>query len=104
MSQRLEQLMSLYEAEPSDPFLTYGVALEHSKAENFELALDWLNKTIDLDKHYCYAYFQKGKALSQLGEEEDACDTLNQGILMAKEAGDSHAVSELMELLQSMSD
>ena len=104
MSERLEQLLKLYKAEPSDPFLTYGVALEHAKSESFEEVVTWLDKTLELDKYYAYAYFQKGKALSQLGEEEDAISALKLGIEMAKESGDAHAVSELMELLGSMEE
>ncbi|QQE10757.1 hypothetical protein JD969_14790 [Planctomycetota bacterium] len=102
MSDRLNQLKTMYEADPTDPFVPYGIALEYAKAEAFETALEWLDKTLKLDKHYCYAYFQKGKMFSELGEEEDAKKVLELGVKMAVEAGDQHAASEINDLLEMM--
>ncbi len=102
MSSRLEQLRGLLAVEPSDPFLTYGIALEYSKSEDFAEALKWLEQTIGLDPNYCYAYFQQAKAYSQLGEDALAVAALETGIGVAKAASDSHAVSELTELLASI--
>ncbi len=34
MPDRLEQLTKLHEADPSDPFCTYGIALEHANTQN----------------------------------------------------------------------
>ena len=102
MSDRVNQLQKMYEADPTDPFVPYGIALEYGKAEEFESAIEWLNKTLELDKHYCYAYFQKGKMLSELGEDGDAKKVLELGIKMAVEAGDQHAASEINDLLEMM--
>lgn len=104
MTDRLAQLESLHRAEPDDPFLTYGIALEHMKAERFDDAISWFDQTLGLDSKYCYAYFQKAKALSELGQDDDAIRVLDEGIATAAEAGDAKAQGELIELRESLSE
>ena len=38
MTNRLEQLRQLHNNDPTDPFVTYGIALEHGKAKDLEQA------------------------------------------------------------------
>ena len=102
MAERLEQLLKLYEADPSDPFLTYGIALEHAKAGRHDEAVVWLDKTLALDGQYCYAYYQKARMYSETGRDEQARQAVEAGMAAAKLAGDEHAHSELAELLASI--
>ena len=99
MSDRLAQLEKLHAVDPADPFLTYGMALEHYKAERFDDALAWLDRTLALDAHYCYAYYQKAKVLSDIGDDDTAKAVLEAGMASAVEAGDEKARSEMAELL-----
>ncbi len=101
-SARLEQLTKLYGLDPKDPFLTYGIALEHTKTGAYQEAIKWLDKTLELDGNYFYAYFQKGKALSALGEEDDARAVLEKGMAAAKAKGDMHAHGEMQGLLEGL--
>ncbi len=101
MTDRLDQLHRLHEADPLDPFLTYGIALEHGKSGRFEEALTWLDRTLGLDPAYCYAYFQKAKMYGELGRDDDARAVLAEGMAAATKAGDDHARSEMAELLAS---
>ncbi|MFI4859379.1 MAG: hypothetical protein ACIAXF_01730, partial [Phycisphaerales bacterium JB063] len=73
-------------------------ALEHGNAERFEDAINWLDKALALNAHYHYAYFQKAKMLSELGEDTDAVATLDAGIAKAAAANDGKALGELQEL------
>src|SRR5690606_22701002 len=102
MSERLNQLIKLHEAEPGDPFCTYGIALEHFKAGRHDDALAWLDTTLSIDARYCDAYFQKAKVQLERGDDEAARATLMQGMHAAREANDDHARSELSELLASI--
>jgi len=102
MSDRLDQLQKLHAADPADADLPYMIALEYAKAGNVEQALAWLDKTIALNAHYHYAYFQKAKILDEEGEGADALVTLDAGIKLAEEAGDAKALGELKELRQMM--
>lgn len=99
MSDRLDQLRKLHAASPDDAFLTYGIALELAKAGQPREAVDWLDRTLANDPSYHYAFFQKGKALSELGEEEQAMATLRAGIERATADGDAKAAGELRDLL-----
>lgn len=101
MSERLEQLEKLHAADPADPFLTYGIALEHAKAGRSEQAIDWLDKTLALDVNYHYAYFQKARALGELGRDDEAKQVLRSGIELAQQANNEKAQRELTELLES---
>ena len=101
MSDRLEQLQKMHEADPDDPFCTYGIALEHAKAGDGETALQWLDKTLEADADYAYAYFQKGRILGELGRTREAEAILDTGIARARAVGDSeaaHAAEEMTEL------
>ena len=98
MSDRMPQLCKLHEADPSDVDVPYMIALEHAKAEEHATAIDWLDKTLALDAGYHYAYFQKAKMLSELGEDQDALAVLDAGITRATADGHAKAASELEEL------
>jgi hypothetical protein len=119
MSNRLEQLQNLHAADPTDADVTYMIAMEHAKLADASggepggepggaseggpaAVIDWLNKTLDLDPNYLYAYFQKAKAQSEQGHDDRAKATLQLGIEKSKTASDTKAVSELSELMASM--
>jgi len=101
MSDRLAKLEALLKADPNDPFVTYGIAMEHAKADRLEEAIGWLDRTLGLDEGYLYAYFQKARVLSELGRDGDARAILTRGLAAAKRAGDDHAHSEMTELMAS---
>lgn len=100
MSERLGQLVKLYEADTNDPFLAYGIALEYAKASQFDDAMVWLDKTIEIDQDYCYAYYQKARILGDLGDTASARRVLDRGMQATQRAGDEHARSEMTDLLE----
>lgn len=102
MSDRLAQLLKLHQSDPRDPFLTYGIALEHGKRGDLDEAITWLDRTLASDPRYCYAYFQKAKMLGELGRCADACRAAELGLAAAGEAGDAKAAGELSELLTAL--
>ena len=104
MSDRLTQLSKLYDADANDPFLTYGIALEHGKLGNFSEALTWLDKTVALDEHYCYAYFQQAKMHEEEGNTPQALAAIELGIQKSQACGDEKAAGELAELREMIQD
>ncbi len=104
MSDRLDQLLKLHAADPRDADLPYMIALEHAKAGDATEAIGWLDKTLALDPHYHYAYFQKAKALDEEGEQPDAIAVLDEGIAKATQANDTKALGELQELRLALMD
>jgi tetratricopeptide (TPR) repeat protein len=105
MSDRLNQLTRLHQADPADPFCTYGIALEHAKAGRTQEAIAWLDKTLAIDANYCYAYYQKGRLLAEAGREDEARAVLRHGIATGRKHGspDSiHAAEEMTALLETI--
>ncbi|MBC7785697.1 MAG: hypothetical protein H7144_17860 [Burkholderiales bacterium] len=99
---RLDQLKTLLERTPTDPFLTYGIALEHKKLNETTEAIQWLDRTIGLDVNYCYAYYQKGQILETTGDTDAARSAYLAGIKSAQAAGDAHAQGELQGALDML--
>lgn len=100
MSERLEKLQQMLEREPNDTFLLYGVALEHKKLHDPENALKFLDRVIEIDPGYCYAYHQKGLVFESLEDAESAKQAYRDGIAAAQEKGDAHAQSEIEQALE----
>jgi len=95
MSERLEKLHKLLERDPNDPFVLYGIALEHKKLGDANSAIEFLDRTIAADSGYCYAYYQKGQVQEMLGDAAAARETYQKGIAAAKSKGDDHAAGEI---------
>ncbi len=98
MSDRLDQLTKLLTIDPEDADVPYMIALEYAKADDPETAITWLDRALALDPRYHYAYFQKAKMLSEIGEEDDALAVIDAGIAQATADGHAKAVGELQEL------
>ena len=100
MSDRLEQLHKLHDADPTDAELPYMIAFELTKTGQTTEAIDWLDKALALDPGFHYAYFQKAKVLDREGETDDALAVLDAGIAKASADGAAKAVGELQDLRQ----
>jgi tetratricopeptide (TPR) repeat protein len=95
MPERLQKLLEMLDKQPNDPFVLYGIALEHKKAGDFPQSIDFLNRTLSADPGYCYAYFQKGQVFEEMGQTDDARQAYRDGIAAASKKGDGHARGEL---------
>lgn len=102
MSDRLEQLIAFFEADPTDAFAAYAIALEYLKRDDAEQGLAWLDRTLGIDPDYIYAYFQKGQALALAERLDEAKQVLRAGINAAQRTGDAHGQSELETLLDTL--
>lgn len=99
VSKRMEQLQTLLQKDPNDPFLTYGLAMEYKKAEDWPAAIEWFDRTLAADALYCYAYYQKGAVLEEIGDIDGAVAVYRAGIKAAEQKPDDHARSELQQAL-----
>jgi Flp pilus assembly protein TadD len=95
MSTRLEQLQKMLAREPNDTFLLYGLAMEHKKAGDPMLALQLLEKVVQIEPGHGYAFFQRGQILEISGDLDGAKQAYSDGITAAVKSGDAHAKSEL---------
>ncbi|MGE3109961.1 MAG: tetratricopeptide repeat protein [Phycisphaerales bacterium] len=102
MSPRLHTLLSMLEASPDDAFVLYGIAQEHAKAGNHEVACSFYDRCIAADPSYHYAYYHKAVALHEAGQDSAARAALEAGIAKARAAGDLKALSELQHFHESL--
>jgi tetratricopeptide (TPR) repeat protein len=98
----LEQLHALLAADPSDPFVLYGLAQEHARRKEYAPALEFYDRCLAADPSYCYAYFHKARAQEALNRPADAAATLREGQRAAKAAGDAHALAEISGYLDEI--
>jgi Tfp pilus assembly protein PilF len=101
-SERLEKLQQMLAREPNDTFLLYGIALEQKKLGDAQAALKFLERVIEIDSGYCYAYHQKGLVFESLGDVDAAKAAYRDGIAAAKRKGDAHAQSEIEQALEML--
>jgi tetratricopeptide (TPR) repeat protein len=94
-NERLTKLQTLLERDPNDTFLLYGIALEHKKLGEIAPAIEFLDRVIQLDPGYCYAYHQKGLAYESTGDMDAAKAAYQAGIESARRKGDAHAQGEI---------
>src|SRR5947199_207461 len=83
-SQRVDHLHAMLQKQPNDPFLLYGIAMEHKKFNEPAQAIDFLNRVILQDANYCYAYYQLGQIFESTGDAALAIKSYNDGIAAAK--------------------
>ncbi|WMX16728.1 tetratricopeptide repeat protein [Aureispira sp. CCB-E] len=94
-SQRLEQLMGFLKASPKEPFLLFAIAKEYEGLNDQDNALKYY---LELEHHapdYIGTYYHLGKLYEQLGQDAKAFFTYKKGMQKAREAGDTHSLSEL---------
>jgi Flp pilus assembly protein TadD len=101
---RKEQLEEMLAEDPNDPFLRYGLAMEHVSAGDDEQAVRHFRELLTVDANYVPAYQQAGQALVRLGRPEEARDVLRRGIAVAQKQGNPHAGEEMQGLLASLDD
>lgn len=99
---RLEKLQEMLKSSPQDPFLHYGLAMEHRKGGDLDAALACLAQAIDCDADYVAAYFHGGQILAEQGQVDTARQMLRDGIVIARRSGDAHAAEEMTGLLESL--
>ena len=98
-----ESSRRLLEKQPNDTFLLYGIALEHKKAGQTSEAIEYLDRVIQADPGYCYAYHQKGLIHESTGDTDAARQTYREGELPpAGQKGDLHAKGEIEAALEML--
>jgi tetratricopeptide (TPR) repeat protein len=104
VADRLAELRKHLDREPDDPFLRYGIAMEHKKAGAFDEALRWFDKTLEVDATYAYAHYQKGQVHEAKEDTASARKAYEEGVVAATKCNDQHAVGEMQVALDLLED
>ena len=92
----------MLKSDPDDTFLLYALAMTCIADNDVEEGLRRLDHVLEHDPAYVAAYFQKGQALSQLGQMESAKEIITRGIEVAKSVADQHAMMEMSAFLETL--
>lgn len=101
---RLEQLLSLLQSSPDDSFILFALAKEYEGRSQKEKALEYYLQLQQKDPTYVGLYYHLGKLYEQLEEEKKAWLTYSEGMKVAQQVGDQHALSELAGARLSLGD
>lgn len=99
---RRAQLEQFLAAEPTDPFLRYGLAMCCASDGEHEVAQQHFKQLLSDHPDYVAGYFQLAQLLARLDEVEQARPLLEAGIAVAHRIGDRHAAGEMTEFLGSL--
>jgi predicted Zn-dependent protease len=99
---RMAMLTEILSENPSDAFARYGLAMEHSKAGNVELALDEFKKLLTTHPDYTPGYFMAAQTLAAASRTDEARQMLADGIASAKRTNNAHAQSEMEAMLAEL--
>lgn len=101
MTERIKQLEQFIEEDPSDPFNYYALALEYSNLHEHK-ALSIFEQLAKEKKDYLPVYYQLAKLYAQMGRRDNAVQTFNAGITVAKNQNDTKTLRELRAALEEL--
>jgi Tfp pilus assembly protein PilF len=102
MADRLKSLLELYEKDPNNSFVSYGIALEYISLEDYETAEKFLSSLLNLNPDYFPAYMQLAQIKEKLNRFDEAASLYKKGIKSARDQGDIHAANEMEEFLNEL--
>lgn len=92
---RIETLLAYLKTDPQDSFVRHALALEYAKLGKLENAIQWLKELLRDQPDYLGSYYQLGKFLEQCGEFDEAMQTYEAGMQVARNLNDTKTLSEL---------
>ena len=95
-------LNEILSQSPDDAFARYGLAMEYSKAGEFERALEEFGKLLSTHPDYTAGYFMAAQTLASANRVEEAKKMLVDGISSARRTGNAHAQSEMTAMLEEL--
>ena len=98
----LEVFTKAIEKDPKNTFVRYALAMEYRKQKRWDESLVAFNAVIEHDADYIPAYQMGGQTAVDADRADEARDLLTLGIETAGKQGNTHAVSEMTELLETL--
>jgi tetratricopeptide (TPR) repeat protein len=99
---RIAMLRKFIAESADDPFPRYALALELKGKGDAAGAAAEMQELLNRKPDYLAAYLQYGMLLQALGRTDEAKVAYAKGQAVARTKGDSHALSELTQALESM--
>ena len=99
---RVKKLKEFLDADPSDSFSRFALALEHLKTGDSATAQHHFEYILAHDPEYVGVYYHLGKLYQSMGHAQKALKTFTNGIAAARKASDLHAASELEQAISEL--
>jgi len=94
---QLSRLKEFYEEDPEDPFTRFALAQEYLKEGDVEEARSLFEELVESNPDYVGTYYHLGKLYEELDRRQQAIETYEQGIDVAREQGAQKDLSELQD-------
>ena len=99
---RLAKLHEFLNNEPDDPFLKYALATEYLSLNDTEKASGYFKDLVGNHPSYVGTYYHLGRLYENLGQKDNAIETYQKGMKVARASGDNHAFSELQTVYNAI--
>lgn len=99
MSNRIDALKGMLEKRPDDARLRFGLAMEYLTAGHTAEGVEHLRLYLDSADDEGNAWGRLGQALMELGQEEEAREAMERGIVEAERHGHPTMAEEFREVL-----
>lgn len=98
----LNRLFSFLEEDSEDAFTLYSIAYEYAKGDQHLSAIQYFLKLRKAHPQYVGLYYHLGKSYEKEDKADKAADIYQEGIKMARQQRDTHALSELQNALNEL--
>jgi cytochrome c-type biogenesis protein CcmH/NrfG len=95
-------LQQILEANPTDAFARYGLAMEYAGNDDFEASLREFATLLRDNPEYTPGYFMAAQTLARAGRTPEARQHLELGIGSAARTGNMHAQGEMQAMLDEL--
>jgi len=99
---RIAMLSEILSQDPNNLLARYGLAMEYSNSGQLEPALDEFQKLLTANPDYTAGYFMAAQTLVKAGRQDEARQTLQSGITVARRKRDAHSESEMQAMLEEI--
>ena len=92
---RVKQLEEMIAQDSKDEFVLFALAQEYGKSEDYPKAISYYVKLKQINPNYVGLYYHLAAIYSLIDNSSEALEIYNQGIIVAQELNDQHALAEL---------
>lgn len=98
----LENLESMLARGQDNALVHYGLGGEYLKLEEYQKAIEHLQKALTHDPNYSAAWKLLGQALAASNRNQEAIETYERGMKIAEDKGDKQTAREMKVFLKRL--